>query len=304
MSELSKHLDDYLRLRRALGFKLTYPGRALPQFLAYLETNGATKITTNLAIAWAGLATDALPVHRAHRLGAVRGFARYLAAIDPETEVPPTGVWPARTPRRTPFMFCDDDLTRLLARAGELSPELRGATLAALFGLLVSSGMRVGEALGLERADVDLAQGVITIREAKFDRSRIVPLHETTAKALAVYAQRRDDLLARPSSGRFFLVGPSRPLCYRAALSAFVEVTAALGLRSGPVLPRVHDLRHHFAISSLLEWHQSGLRPENRMATLSIYLGHVDPSGTYWYLSATPQLMELVASRLVDGGAK
>ena len=304
MSELSKQLDDYLRLRRALGFKLTYPGRALPQFLAYLEARDATRITTNLAIAWAGLATDALPVHRAHRLGAVRGFARYLAAIDPETEVPPTGVWSARTPRRTPFSFCDDDLTRLLVRAGELSPELRGATLEALFGLLVSSGMRVGEALGLERGDVDLAQGVITIREAKFDRSRIVPLHETAAKALGVYAQRRDDLLARPSSNRFFLVGPSQPLRYRAALSAFIEVTAALGLRSGPVMPRVHDLRHHFAISSLLEWHRSGLLPENRMAVLSIYMGHVNPSGTYWYLSATPELMELVASRLIEGGAK
>ena len=304
MSELSKHLDDYLHLRRALGFKLTYPGQALPQFLVYLEAKGATKITTNLAIAWAGLATDALPVHRAHRLGAVRGFARYLAAIDPETEVPPTGVWSTRTSRRTPFVFSDDDLTRLLDGAGGLSPELRGATLAALFGLLASSGMRVGEALGLERNDVDLARGVITIREAKFDRSRIVPLHETTTKALGAYAQRRDDLLARPSSSRFFLVGPSQPLRYRAALSAFIEITAALGLRSGPVLPRIHDLRHHFAISSLLEWHQSRLRPENWMAMLSIYLGHVDPSGTYWYLSATPQLMELVASRLIEGGAK
>lgn len=249
MSELSRHLDEYLRLRRALGFKLELPGRILPQFLAYLEANGATTITSELAIAWAGLPAEALPVYRAHRLGAVRGFARYLAAIDPETEVPPTGVWSARTPRRTPFLFSDDDLTGLLAGARALLPALRGTTMEALFGLLVSTGMRVGEALGLERGDVDLAQGVITIREAKFDRSRIVPLHETTTNALTTYAQRRDGLLTRPSSGRFFLVA-SRPLRYPAVLNAFVEVTAALGLRSGPVLPRIHDLRHHFTISS------------------------------------------------------
>lgn len=304
MSELSGHLDEYLRLRRALGFKLKYPGQALPQFVTYLETKGATKITTELAIEWAGLAIDALPVHRAHRLGAVRGFARYLAAIDPETEVPPTGVWSATTPRRTPFAFSDGDLTNLLAGARALLPALRGATLEALFGLLVSTGMRVGEALGLERTDVDLAQGVITIREAKFDRSRIVPLHESAVHVLAIYARARDSNVAERSSRQFFLTSDGRPLRYREALDAFIEVTAALGLRDGPVRPRIHDLRHHFTISSLLEWHQSGLRPGNRMAVLSTYLGHVSPAGTYWYLSATPELMELVAARLVERGAR
>lgn len=303
MSELSRNLDEYLRLRRALGFKLEYPGRALAQFVVYLEARGATRITTELAIAWAGLAANALPVHRAHRLGAVRGFARYLATIDPATEVPPTGVWSATTPRRTPFAFSDDDLTRLLAGASTL-PGLRGASVEALFGLLASTGMRVGEALALERADVNLTQGVITIREAKFGRSRIVPLHETAASALAAYARVREEACARPSSDRFFLASPSRPLHYRAALTAFIEVTAALGLRSGPVIPRIHDLRHHFAISNLLRWQREGLRPENRMAVLSTYLGHVSPSGTYWYLSATPELMGLVAARLVDGGGK
>ncbi|MDA8266116.1 MAG: tyrosine-type recombinase/integrase [Actinomycetota bacterium] len=304
MSELSAHLEEYLRLRRALGFKLEYPGHALPQFLAYLEATGATKITTELAIAWAGLAKDALPVHRAHRLGAVRGFARYLAAIDLETEVPPTGVWSATTQRRTPFAFSEDDLTNLLARARELLPAVRGAACEALFGLLVSTGMRVGEALGLESDDLDLAEGVITIREAKFDRSRIIPLHETAAEALATYARARDGNVAKRPSRRFFLTSGGCPLRYQAALNAFIEVTAALGLRDGPVLPRIHDLRHHFAISSLLEWHRAGLRPENRMAVLSTYLGHVHPAGTYWYLSATPELMELVAARLVECGAR
>jgi len=303
MSELSENLEEYLRLRRALGFKLEYPGQALTQFVAYLEAKGATRITTEHAIEWAGLAVDALPVHRAHRLGAVRGFARYLAAIDPETEVPPTGVWPARTKRRTPFAFSEGDLTNLLAGARALLPALRGATLEALFGLLVSTGMRVGEAIGLERGDVDLTEGIITIREAKFDRARIVPLHGTTVQALAVYARLRDGART-PRSRQFFLVDPSRPLRYRQVLDAFVEVTAALGLRDGPVLPRIHDLRHHFAISSLLEWHRAGLLPANRLAVLSTYLGHVHPSGTYWYLTSTPELMELVAARVVDGGAR
>jgi integrase len=304
MSELSAHLEEYLRLRRALGFKLEYPGHALSQFLAYLEAKGATKITTELAIAWAGLAKDALPVYRAHRLGAVRGFARYLVAIDPETEVPPTGVWSATTPRRTPFAFSEGDLANLLTRARALLPSLRGETCEALFGLLISTGMRVGEALALECDDVDLDERLITIREAKFDRSRIVPLHETTAEALANYARARDGHGAERSSRRFFLTSGGRPLCYQAALDAFIEATAALGLRDGPVLPRIHDLRHHFVISSLLEWHRSGSHPENRMAVLSTYLGHVSPAGTYWYLSATPELMELVAARLVEGGAR
>lgn len=302
MSELAPHLEDYLRLRRALGFKLEHPGQALLQFLAYLDAQGATRITTELAIAWAGLPKDALPVYRAHRLGAVRGFARYLASIDPETEVPPTGVWPTKTPRRSPFLFSDEDLTRLLVAAGATLPPSLGASLEALFGLLVSTGMRVGEALGLERDDVDLASGVITIREAKFDRSRIVPLHDSATVALAAYARDRDT--AERSSHRFFLAEGGRPLRYGVVQRAFIEVTAALGLRSGPVLPRIHDLRHHFAIATLLEWHRRGMLPENRLAVLSTYLGHADPSGTYWYFTATPELMELVVGRVAAGSPR
>lgn len=301
MNALTSHLEDYLRLRRALGFKLVYPGRALPQFLAYLDEQGATKITSELAIAWASLARDALPAHRAHRLGMVRGFARYLSAIDPETEVPPTGVWSAATRRRTPFLFSEDDLVGLLAGARTLLPALRGATCEALFGLLVSTGMRVGEALGLEQDDVDLATSLITIREAKLDRSRLVPLHESTTEALATYARIRDDAVGC-SSRRFFLTGDGRFLRHRAALHAFTEVTATLGLRDGPVRPRIHDLRHHYAISSLLEWHRQGMIPTNQLAVLSTYLGHLDPSSTYWYFTATPALMELVASRVVERG--
>jgi integrase len=304
MSELDAHLANYLRLRRALGFKLEYPGQVLPQFLAYLQAQGATRITAEHAIAWAGLPKEVLPVHLAHRLGAVRGFARYVKAIDPKTEVPPVGVWSATTPRRTPYVFSQGDLADLIAAARRLPPAFRGATSQTLFGLLISTGMRVGETLALHRGDVDLIDGVLTIREAKFDRCRIVPLHESTTAALAAYATVRDKHLPYPQSDAFFLTDTGKALRYNQAHQAFVEVTTTLGLRSGTVQPRIHDLRHRFTISTLLAWHQAGMQPGNQMAVLATYLGHVHPASTYWYLTATPELMELVAARLIEPGRR
>ena len=198
MSDLIGHVNDYLRARRALGFKLQREGEVLPQFVDYLEASGASTITVDLAVAWAGLPQGVLPISLAHRLGAVRGFARYLATIDPATEVPPCGVWPSTTPRRVPYLYSGSDVRSLLQAARALKPPLRAASHEALFGLLAASGMRVGEAIGLGRDDVDLAEGVVTINEAKFNRSRLVPLHPTTTAALGAYAARRDRLCPRP----------------------------------------------------------------------------------------------------------
>src|SRR5713226_993678 len=200
MSELHRHLDDYLRLRRALGFKLAFHGHVLPSLIGYLEAAGAATITAELAIAWAGLPRDVLPITRAHRLGAARGFARYLKTIDPATEIPPAGIWPSVTPRPQPWIWAEADIGRLLAAARALRPPLRAATHETLFGLLAASGMRVGEAIAIQRDDLDLAAGVITIREAKFDRSRLVPLHPSTTEALRRYAAERDRLCPRPAS--------------------------------------------------------------------------------------------------------
>jgi integrase/recombinase XerD len=300
MTDLSGHVGDYLRLRRALGFKLKFDGDVLPQFVAYLEAAGASRVTADLAVAWAALPQGVLPISLAHRLGAVRGFARYLATIDPATEVPPNRVWSTRTPRRIPYLYSEADVCRLLEAARALKPPLRAASYEALFGLLAASGMRVGEALGLARGDVDLAQGVVTIREAKFNRSRLVPLHPSTCAALASYAAVRDALCPTPKAGTFLVSSVGTALLHGCLRKTFIDLTTTIGLRTAAVQPRIHDLRHSFAVRTLVEWQRSGLDIEAQMAVLSDYLGHVCPESTYWYLWAAPELMELAAQRL-DG---
>ena len=185
LTVLTGHVQDYLRLRRAPGFKLERAGRLLPQLVTYLQAAGATTVTSDLAIAWAKLPTGATANQWARRLGVVRGFAAYLMTIDPATEVPPSGIFPTTRGRPTPYLFAEDDIVRVLAAARELTPALRAATHEALFGLLAVSGMRIGEAIGLARGDVDLASGVITIHHGKFDRTRLVPLHPSTTAALS-----------------------------------------------------------------------------------------------------------------------
>ena len=202
MSELSGHVEDYLRLRRALGFKLERAGHLLPQLVAYLEAAGAATVTSDLAIAWARLPAHTQPNHWAQRLAIARGFARYLRALDPATEVPPPGVFPTRRHRPTPFLWSQRDICRLLQSTRALRPAVRAATHEALFGLLATCGMRVGEAVGLDRDDVDLQAGVITIRHAKFDRPRLVPLHPTVTQSLVALRRRaRPPLSEAPREG-------------------------------------------------------------------------------------------------------
>lgn len=301
MSELHRHLEDYLRLRRTLGFKLEFPGYVLLSLISYLEEAGAATITAELAISWAGLPRGVLPITWAHRLGAARGFARYLKTIDPATEVPPAGIWPSISPRPQPYIWADRDIRRLLVAARELRPPLRAATYEALFGLLAASGMRLGEAIGLDRTDADLDGGVLTIREAKFGRSRLVPVHPTVTSALASYAARRDQLCPNPATTRFFVSTVGTALRTNGTDRTFAQLTTALGLRTAARHPRVHDLRHSFTVRQLLEWQRNGDDVNARMPVLSAYLGHVSPEGTYWYLTAVPELMELAAARLVKG---
>jgi integrase len=305
MSALEAQVHDYLRLRRALGFKLERHGRLLPQLVAYLEAAGAATVTSELAIAWARLPERARPNHWAARLAVARGFARYLKTIDPATEVPPPGVFPARRHRPAPYLWSQEEICRLLEAARALPSPMRAATHEALFGLLATTGMRLGEAVGLQRRDVDLAAGVITIREAKHDRSRLVPLHRSTAQALARYVARRDRLCPRPRSTAFFLSRAGTALERSAVDKTLRNITTSLGIRTATVHPRAHDLRHSFAVATLIGWLRSGVSVDERMAVLSTYLGHVAPADTYWYLSASPELMALAAERLdVSFGAK
>lgn len=298
MSALSQHVEDYLRLRRSLGFKLERAGWLLPQLVAYLEAAGAATITSDLAIAWARLPDYARPNYWAQRLAIARGFARYLQTIDPATEVPPAGVFPARRHRPSPYLWSPRDICRLLEGTRALRPPLRAATHEAVFGLLAATGMRIGEAIGLQRHDVDLGSGVITIREAKFDRTRLVPLHPPVTEALGRYAAERDRLCLMPRSAAFFLSSVGTTLNRSGVGKTLRQITTTMGIRTATVRPRAHDLRHSFAVDTLIHWHQSGVAVDERIGLLSAYLGHISPADTYWYLSASPELMDLAAERL------
>jgi integrase/recombinase XerD len=301
MTGMRAHLEDYLRLRRGLGFKLEYPGNVLPGLVSYLEQAGAATITAELAIAWAGLPAGVLPVHLAHRLGAARGFARYLATIDPATEIPPAGIWSSATPRPRPWIWAEDDIARLLAAAGSLRPPLRAASYQALLGLIAATGMRVSEAIGIERADADLDAGVLTIRDSKTGRARLVPVHPTVTGALASYSARRDQLCPTPATSRFFVSSKGTPLIVSNVDLAVAQLTTSMGLRADGRRPRVHDLRHSFAVRQLIAWHRAGEDVSAKLPVLSAYLGHLSPQGTYWYLTAVPELMELAAARIATG---
>lgn len=298
MTNFIEHVENYLRLRRALGFKLKFAGHVLPQFVAYLDAAGAATLTADLAIAWAGLPRDAQPISLAHRLGVVRGFATYLQTMVPATEVPPAGIWSTTAPRPVPFLYSDADVRRLLDACRQFEPGLRAVTYEALIGLLAVSGMRIGEALGLQCADVDLGNGVLTIREAKFGRSRLVPLHSTTTSALDTYAGERDRLCPKPRPSTFFVSHLGRALPYQEVQASFRQLTVVTGLCTATVRPRLHDLRHSFAVRTLIDWHRAGGDVHDRIAVLSTFLGHVNPAGTFWYLSGAPELMELAAARL------
>jgi integrase/recombinase XerD len=300
MKRLREHVDDYLRLRRALGYKLERHGRLLPQLITYLEAAGASTITSELAISWARQPARAHPRHWAARLAIARGFAAYMQTIDPRTEVPPADVFAVRYRRPTPYLWSEEDIRRLLGAAGALRQPLKAASFEALFGLLAVSGMRVGEAIALDLDDVDLERGVVTIREqtAKLERARLVPLHPTTVEALAQYVRTRQRLCPRPRSRAFFLSASGARVDRSEVSKTLRKITIALGLRTEIARPRAHDLRHGFAVSTLIEWQRSGVPIDERIAALSTYLGHISPADTYWYLTATPELMGAAARRL------
>lgn len=304
MSALAQSLDDYLSLRRSLGYKLEDVGRILRSFVAFAERAGAVNVTTELALSWASEPCDASPIWLVHRLSAVRRFARYLQTIDSVTEVPPADLLPAPGYRPAPpYLFSDADIVALLAAAQRLTPSLRAATFEALVGLLAVTGMRIGEAMRLERDDIDWSEGVLIVRGSKFGRSRELVCHHTTVEALGRYITRRDELCPRPGATSFFITTRGTRLTHASVYPTFHEVLAAAGLehasRGRP--PRVHDLRHAFAIRTLLRWYREGADVQALLPLLSTYMGHIQPASTFWYLSASPELMALATQRLDDG---
>lgn len=300
MRSLRQALVDYLAVRRALGYELVRAEKLLEQFLTYLEDLGEERLTSKTAIAWATLPQGADRSWWSHRLSVVRGFAAHLHAVDPAHEIPATDVLPWKRCRATPYLYSDEDIVALLVAAGTLRTPHRVATHRTLIGLLVVTGMRVGEAIGLDRGDFDSIKGVVVVRKGKFGKSRELPLHPSTVRALQVYLQRGD----RPRSGTntpaFFVSCAGTRLLYCNVQLTFRQLTHRGGLerRSATCRPRLHDLRHSFAVRTIVDGYRDEGDTEARLALLATYLGHVDPGKTYWYLSAAPELLHLAGSRL------
>ena len=286
MISLRKAVKDYLTMRRSLGFKLRDMGYNLRHFVSFMEQQKASIITTELALRWAQQPPDVQAAHWAARLSFVRSFARYWSAIDARTEIPPMGLLPYRTKRATPHIYSNDEIQQILKAARNLPPStgLRPWTYYSLFGLMAVTGMRISEVIHLDHADVDLNQGLLVVRLTKFSKSRLIPLHPSTVKRLKRYLHRRNELYPRPLTARFFLSNQGTPLTDCMVRWTFVKLSRQIGLRKvgDSFGPRLHDLRHRFAVTTLLHWYRTGVDVEQRLPVLSTYLGHAPVTDTYW----------------------
>ena len=296
MSEISQSSQDYLCIRRALGYKLVGEGQLLGSFVAFLDEAGECTITTELAVCWTRLAKTASPPYQARRMRVVRNFARYRKAIDPGTEVPPVDLFPNHKYRPMPYIYSNAEIQELMTASRTLAPELRAAKYETLIGLLASTGMRIGEAMALDRKDINCSDGLLVIREAKFNKSREVLLHSSTLSALSAYAAKRDLLCPHPSAPSFFVSTRGTRLLHSGVEPTFHSLATKAVPSSKHC--RIHSLRHTFAVNTLLRWYRDGNDIEARMPLLSTYLGHGDPRATYWYLSAVPELLSLATERL------
>jgi integrase len=300
MSALSESAVDYLALRRSLGHDLAEAHWLLPRFVAYLDSIAAPTVTIEAALAWAQPPdVDPASSMSARRMTIVRGFARHMAGIDDRTEVPPFGLIPSRQRWRPPFIYSPADIELLMAQTETLCGRLPVATHGTIIGLLAATGMRVGEAIRLDRSDINWTDGVVLIRQSKFGKTRQIPILPCTLDALARYAQRRDELCPRPATPGFFVSRNGTRMIYPVVQQIFRRLCDTAGIGTGsPRRPTIHGLRHTFAVTTLTRWYRAGDDVEARLPWLSTYLGHRDPRSTYWYLSAAPELLALAAGRL------
>jgi len=299
-------LNDYLRIRRSLGYRLREPESLLRNFVAFFQAERAPYITRQLALRWATQPAKAQPATWAGRLGIVRRFAIWYSATEPRTEIPPAGLLPHRYRRKPPHIYSDEEIENVLRRSQQLpSPNgLRARTYTTLFGLLVATGMRVNEALGLDRVDVDLKRGILHIRRTKFGKSRYVPVHASTVEALKKYAEVRDRVFPAPLIPAFFISEKSSRITEWIARYTFAKISQRIGLRASAKGhgrgPRLQDMRHRFAARTLIHWYRAGFDVERELPKLSTYLGHVHVNDTYWYLEAVPELLQLATDRLIQ----
>lgn len=297
---LRGQLAGYLALRRALGYRLARPEKLLGQFLDHLDRAGQSRVTVAVALDWARLPANGGSNWWACRLSAVRGFATYLHAIDPVHEIPAADLLPQRPLRASPYLYSGADIAALIAATRALRPPLRQATFATLIGLLAVTGIRVGEAIALNRGDVDLASGRLVVRHGKFGKARELTLHPTTVTALRRYQRLRDRSAPATGTMAFFVSLAGTRLLYGNVHHAFRRLVHLAGLtpRSASCRPRIHDLRHSFAVTAMLDAYAAGQDGQARLTLLSTWLGHVHPGSTYWYLSAAPELMAVAGQRL------
>jgi integrase len=293
-------LVDYLALRRALGYRLDRPEKLLDQFLSHLEATQQDVVTVQNALEWAQLPANGASNWWGYRLSTVRGFATYLHALDPAHEVPAAELLPQRPHRATPYLYSDADIAALMAATGSLRTRLRRATTATLIGLLAVTGIRVGEAIALDRTDIDLTTGRLLVRHGKFDKARELWLHPTTLDALKRYQQLRDRSAPVTGTSAFLVSSSGTRLLYCNVHNTFHRLVTRAGLtpRSTSCRPRIHDLRHSFAVRAMIDAYSAGQDGQVRLTLLSTWLGHVHPGSTYWYLSASPELMAVAGRRL------
>ena len=300
MTALAAAVEDYLALRRGFGHRLVEDGHLLEDFVAYLHVHDLSTITVQAAVGWASAPLGAEPHRIARRLSTIRGFATYRAAFDPATEIPPARLLAAGIERRTPYVFSPAEIDALIAAGRRLPQPMDAVTLPTLIGLMAATGIRSGEAFRLNDDDVDLRGGRILVAYSKFGKSRQLPVHPSTVAALRDYTARRDALRPWPADASLLVGHHGSRLRSQAVSKAFrgllAEVPIAVAAPRRP--PRLTDLRHTFAVTTLAGWHADGLDVQSRLPALSTYLGHANPAHTYWYLQAVPELMGVLADRL------
>lgn len=302
-----EQVQEYLKFRRSCGYQLEAPGKELMLFARYAVLTGHKGLlTTELTVRWAKLPQDADPRYWATRYDIVRRFAEYRFLFDPATEIPPKGLLGPSKRRLSPHIYSDEEITALLQAASQLTPTdgLHPRTYVTLFGLLVSTGLRISEALNLSHKDADLNTGVLTIKETKFRKSRLVPVHASTLHVLRHYSKLRDSYHHGTRSKTFFLSEKGTPLNYRGVLYVFLKLRRNLGWQEADKKPRIHDFRHTFAVRRLLKWYKEGANLDQKILALSTYLGHVQVTDTYWYLSAVPELLAIVSDKFENFSIK
>jgi integrase len=302
---LRHELDRYLTVRRSLGYKLATTERVLRRFVDFAEAVGASHFTTALFLRWQDAFGEAGRQTWAARFGMVRLFAQWLHGLDQAHEVPPRGLVPSRYRRKRPYIYSEAEVAAIVEEATRLPSiyGMRGLTCSMLFGLIAVTGLRIGEALGLDTGDVDLEDGVLHIRRGKLGKERLLPLADSVVHRLRGYAAERDRLLGRTPEPFFVNCGGDR-LGDCSARYNFALVSQRLGLRDPQQYgrhgrgPRIHDLRHSFAARTIISWYRAGKDPAREMIKLTTYLGHASPDHTYWYIEAVPELLELASARV------